>query len=123
MYTANNIPTIRKLDIIKSKNDLISFEIHSLLDNEFLLAINDQMRIAIPSVLVREENIKLFAKTNKLNATTKEIHTIMKLRDRKTVAEFLCALDDTTFERVSKDEQIFEIISDNIPLSQRYSSL
>lgn len=105
----------------RSRQDLAAFNIHSLNDEDFMFALSDpSARSASISVPIREDNIR---RTCNLSTVVKEINTAMKLGNRQRVIDYLHSLDDRTLSKLSRNDVIRGIISDNVALSHRYANI
>jgi len=122
------VTTASSLATRRSERDLLVFRITSLNDQKFIEALQDPAvaniaRTTIITVPVREANIASNARTGKLSTTAKEMHNMTKISNYATVVEYLHALDDRTLIEVAKQSPIRNVISENIALSHRFSTI
>lgn len=111
------------------ERDLLVYRVNSMNDHDFTKEMNNNVdlantiRIAILHAGIREDNIKSYRATGRLNATTKEVTCLMKLGDHQKLTHYIHSLDDTSLKALSNDPSIKELIEHDDALSQRYVSI
>jgi len=103
--------------------DFITFQTHKLCDREFLSSLDNQIRNLVATASIREDNIKSYMETGRLNARPKEIATLKKCSDPIDVLGYLHSLDDATLYEVINDQSLKNIAMSDNALSQRISSI
>lgn len=120
--------SLRRLNDHKNHHHLFTLQINRLNDRDFVAALKDPLqgnhaRATIPSVGVREDNIKSHRQTGRAKVTSKEINLVLKSDHLNTILDFLHSLDDNTLRIVSSNDRAMRVIRSDHALSERYASI
>ena len=117
--------------ILKTRKEnfyIADVTINSLNDQDFLAFLEEDHELSehimnrMENVNIRKNNIIYYHKNGKLNATSKQLHHIMKCGNIADMVNFCYSLDDVTFYKLLQNISMKTLLED-IALSQRYNSI
>jgi len=122
-------PLSKQLTDKSNSRDFLAFRIQSMNDQDFTAEMNRDpvasvsIRASVHTAELRENCIKNYEETGRLNAPAKHVTTLMKLGDRRNLTDYLHSLDDKSLKAVANEPSIRETIEHNNALAHRYMSI